>query len=108
MVLAGGDGRCSPVISSFLGGPPFPVLARADACGVRADGDRRLVLAADPQGSAVRIVRQDGAVSVELADQRGRAVRAGQLRLAAVPGLAAAARRMAIAARCGRIWSSRT
>ncbi len=81
--LASGHGGCS--ILAFLGGPPYLVLAWVTVSCIRAYGERRrLVTPAGAQGPAIRVVGEDHAVGAQLVDQRSRAVRAGQLRQAAV------------------------
>jgi hypothetical protein len=80
-------------------------------CGVRVDGDRRRVVTTDAPGPAGRVVGENGAVGTELVDQGRGIIRAGQLRqtgFCPVRFPAGPARRMAMAARYGRIGSSRT
>jgi hypothetical protein len=67
-----------------------------------ADDDGQCVVTAGARGPAARIVGEDDAAGAELVNEGRRIGRAGHL------GPAEPASRMARAARCGRIWSSRT
>jgi len=51
-----------------------------NACGVRASDYRGRVEAVSAQGPVIRVVCEDGAVSVQLADERCRVGGPGQLR----------------------------
>ena len=79
---------------------------------VLADGNGQSVVIIGAQDPVLRIVGEDDAVGAQLVDEGGCPGRACHLSWAAVPrgqGVPGwLASRMAIAARCGMIWSSRT
>src|SRR6266496_2828435 len=109
----GNDTRARPPAAA---GALFPssrwavLLSVVPVSVVLADGDGWRVVAAGAQGLVLRVVGQDDAFGAELVDQGCRTVRASHLSQAAVPVTGCPGRlasRMAIAARCGRIWSSR-
>jgi hypothetical protein len=78
---------------------------------VLADGYRHIVVAC-AQGPVVRVIGEDDVADAELVDQVCCTGRAGHLAgtgvSAAQFAYAAGESRMERAARCGRIWSSRT
>ncbi len=77
---------------------------------VVADGDGRRVVVGDAQRPMVRVIGEDDSAVAELVDQGCCINRTGHLGTTRFPPpvLAELARRMPMAARCGRIWSSRT
>ena len=80
---ASGRGECS--LLAFLGGPPFPAVARVSASGICTDDDRRRVVPPGAERSVVRVIGDDNAVGAQLVDQHGRTSGAGHLGNGAAP-----------------------